>query len=179
METKKCSKCGIIVDDPNIRFCEKCGVVFVDPNEYTEKTKSSLLWRKTFRKICAFIIPILLIIAAISIYCHHRSKIKHRQFEARMMLKRIYLHEFMFFFEKGTYSADPEEISYIIFPTPKYYQFKIIHADEDGFVARAWGNIDKDDKIDIWEVTEKDGVPVCIYDDVKNKGKEIDPLKLR
>ena len=177
METKRCSKCGAIFNEPKTRFCENCGVVLIDSSEYTEKSKAPNISKKTFSKICALTIPILLITVVIFIYCHHRSKIKQRQFEAYLMLHRVHSFEYVFFLENRRYSTDPEEISFILFPEPEYYKFKIIFADDEGFIARAWGNIDDDDKIDIWEVTEKSREPVNIYNDVKNVGEEIDPLK--
>jgi hypothetical protein len=94
-------------------------------------------------------------------------------------LEGIYKAEFEYRETEDIYSSDLDEMIYDSTKIPKYYKFKIIHADKDGFVVRGWGNIDDDDKIDIWEITNKDIRPVCIYDDINNKGEEIDPIKPR
>lgn len=165
------------VYDPKILFCEKCGVVFVSPKEYEQNAKTPFPWRKTLQTICAVIIPIIAVKVAVITIDFSIFKNRIKQNEARSILEEIYFEETSYCAMKATFSTDLNEIGFKTFSEPEYYEFKIIQADKYGFVARAWGNIDEDDKIDIWEVTDKSRTPVCIYDDVKNEGKEIDPLK--
>ncbi len=176
---KKCSKCGMVVNDPNARFCEKCGVALVDSDEYTEKQKSKTSCFRTFLIICAVLIPFIAIYAAIAIPNFLKFQAKSKQLEARHILTGIYEAELNFYVKEGKFSTDLDEIGYAPASTPKYYQYKIIHADETTSIVRVWGNIDRDDNIDIWEITENARMPVRIYDDVSDTGKQIDPLQLR
>jgi Tfp pilus assembly protein PilE len=178
---KKCSKCGALAVDPNMHLCEKCGAALVNANVIIERLESEFPWFWTCSIAFVVIILSFVILAAIAIpnYLKYQTKLKNKskQDEARTILKEIYEAETAYFATENEFRTDPEVIFFKPPLTPKYYQYKIIRADEDSFVARAWGNIDKDSKIDIWEVTEKSRTPVCIYDDVENEGEEIDPLK--
>lgn len=176
---KNCSKCGMVVNDPDARFCEKCGVALVDSNEYTEKQKSKMSCFRTCLIICAVLIPFIAIYAAIAIPNFLKFQAKSKQSESRSILTGIYEAELAYFATENKFSTNLKEIGFEHHSTPKYYKFKIIYADKDGYIARTWGNIDKDDKIDIWEGTDEFREPVCIYDDVSDTGKEIDPLQLR
>ncbi len=178
---KQCSKCGALAVDPKTPLCEKCGATLVNANVKIERVESEFPWFWTC--LIAFVVIILsfVILAAIAIpnYLKYQTKLqnKAKQDEARTILKEIYEAETAYFATENEFRADTEVIFFKPPLTPKYYQFKIIRADEDSFVARAWGNIDKDSQIDMWEITEKSRTPVCIYDDVENEGEEIDPLK--
>ncbi len=179
---KKCPKCGTMVENPDARFCEKCGIDLANPEMQTEKQKSKFPWYLTCLivfGVCFVMLPIIAILAAIAIPNFLLFQAKAKQSEARTILTGIYESELVYFSTENTFNVDPEVIRFELPSTPRYYQFKIIHADEDSFVARAWGNIDEDSQIDIWEVTDKAREPVCIYNDIRNEGEEIDPLKLR
>jgi hypothetical protein len=89
----------------------------------------------------------------------------------------IYDAELRYFRNNRKFSEDFDELGFKLVSKPKYYQFEIISANEYSFEVRAWGNIDEDDKLDIWTVTDDAREPVRIYDDVSDKGKEVDPLK--
>ena len=177
---KKCPKCGTLVENPDARFCEKCGVDLANPDLQTEKQKSKFPWLLTCLivfGVCFIMIPIIAILAAIAIPNFLKFEAKSKQSEARTILTGIYEAEMAYFATENRFSSYPEEIGYEPPAIPKYYQFKIIYADEYDFVARAWGNIDGDSQIDIWEVTDDAREPVCIYDDYANFGEEIDPLE--
>lgn len=191
MEARRCSRCGLKVYDPDIRFCEKCGVVLVDEKEYNERAKPSLLrkislkiagipLRKTLLIVPILIIPIIVFIVVKKAAITPDIEIPERgdrRSEAMDVLNEIYAAELEYHEMEGRYSIDPHEIGFKNVPKSRGYEFKIIYADSESFVAMAWGNIDVDDKIDIWEVSDKDIIPVCIYDDFENEGKYIDPLK--
>lgn len=179
MTMKKCSRCGNLVVDPDVRFCETCGLVLVDPDLPTAKREYRFPWIVVF---VIFIVIFLYIAIRAAFLIPNYSKANRtnrmsrvKQHEASTMLIMIHSAERDYFETEGRYSTDLDEIGYEPIPTLyDCYKFKIISADEEGFVARAWANIDDDKEIDVWEVTDKERWPVCIYNDVTNEGEEIE-----
>jgi len=172
---KKCLKCGIIFDDPDVRYCGKCGAVLVDSSVEVKKGKNALTTCLIILAIGFASMMILAILAAIAIPNFLMFQAKSKQSEARTILTGIYEAEMAYFAVNNTFSSNPDKIGFKPPSSPHYYKWKIISADSSGFKARAWGNIDRDKKIDIWEVTEKQREPVNVYNDVSDSGDEIDP----
>ena len=94
---------------------------------------------------------------------------------SKTILTELYDAEMAYFAREGTFSNDPDDLGFKLVALPEGYGLKVIYASEYGFLARMWGNLDKDDALDIWEITAKSREPVHIYDDVENTGDDIDP----
>jgi hypothetical protein len=73
-----------------------------------------------------------------------------------------------YYHQKGSYSMDADELGLTFPPKPNRYEWKITRADDKGFRAEAWGNIDDDGAIDRWEITSKDRFPRNVVNDVEN-----------
>lgn len=165
----------MIVDDPNANFCEKCGVALIDSSVEVKKEKNTLVTCLIIVAIGFASMMILAILAAIAIPNFLKFQTKSMQSEARTILTGIYEAELAYFAVNNTFSSNSDEIEFEPASSPLYYKWKIISADGRSFKARAWGNIDRDVKIDIWEVTDKRREPINVYDDVMDSGDEIDP----
>jgi hypothetical protein len=99
--------------------------------------------------------------------------------EARTILTGIYEAEMGYFAENNTFSSDPGAVGFEPYREPRYYRWEIISADDKHFLARAWGNIDKDAELDIWEETDRSREPYRVFDDINDEGIRIDPLDPR
>ena len=115
---------------------------------------------------CLVIILVLSVLAAIAIPNFLMFQAKSKQSEARTILVGIYEAESAFYLSNNRYSIDPNELGFRPASEPKYYQWEIVSANDMGFQAMAWGNIDRDDTVDTWEVTEQSRDPVNTTDDV-------------
>lgn len=108
-----------------------------------------------------------------------KFQIEARKYEAAIILGGIYDAEVTYYLEKNGYSDDFEKIGFEHTAAPIYYSdYEVIYADKGHFVARAWGNIDDDEYLDIWQVTDLDRAPLNIADDITNEGDGQDPLDL-
>lgn len=106
----------------------------------------------------------------------HTFSFKKRQAEAQRLLEKIYQAELSYFSRHGCFDSDPDVIGFVPDPGRRYYTWKILKADCRSFLARAWTNIDDDEHLDIWEITEADRwVPLHVFDDGTDTGVEIDP----
>jgi len=98
------------------------------------------------------------------------------QDEAMTILVGIYDAEAAYFAEHGCFEADPERIGFAPKRRPRYYTWAVVHAGCGGYIARAWGNLDDDDALDIWEITDHDeGRPMHVFSDEFDRGYAIDP----
>ena len=94
----------------------------------------------------------------------------------RTVLTSVHDLEIEYFAENKTFSKDPAAIG--LEPpigTLRYYRYEIVSADENGFLARAWGNIDGDPNLDIWEETNRSREPYQVFNDKHDEGIQIDP----
>ena len=127
----------------------------------------------------SFLILISIIVASIFLPSCVSSEMKSKgnQSEVKGMLFFLSTSQDEYFEMHNCYTSDITLMD--ILPDPgsaKYYKIKIISADCNGYVARAWGNIDDDPEIDVWEITNESQLgPVNIYDDSTNTGRIIDP----
>jgi hypothetical protein len=98
------------------------------------------------------------------------------QDEAVKILEGISDAEAAYFTEHRCFDADPLVIGYAPPEKPRIYSWAIVHAGCGGYIARAWGNLDDDDALDIWEITDYDeGRPMHVFSDEFDRGYEIDP----
>ncbi|MBN1880991.1 MAG: hypothetical protein JW885_02350 [Deltaproteobacteria bacterium] len=101
---------------------------------------------------------------------------KSAQDEATEILVGIYDAEAAYFTEHGCFDADPKRIGFSPKHRPRYYSWAIVHAGCGGYIARAWGNLDDDDALDIWEITDYDRQkPMHVFSDEFDQGYTIDP----
>jgi hypothetical protein len=106
----------------------------------------------------------------------HTFSFKKRQAEAQILLERIYQAELSYFSRHACFDDDPEVIGFVPDFRRQDYTWKILRADCRSFLARAWSNIDDDEHLDIWEITESDRwIPLHVFDDRADTGIEIDP----
>jgi hypothetical protein len=98
-----------------------------------------------------------------------------KQKEAEDVLTALFESEMSHYARHHCFSDDPAAIDFS--PTEsRRYEWAIIRADCDYFVARAWANLDGDPNLDIWEITNNDAFrPLHVFDDEKNIGYRIDP----
>ena len=102
------------------------------------------------------------------------------QDEAVKILEGISDAEAAYFIKHHCFDADPSVIGFEPTEKSRHYTWAIIHAGCGGYVARTWGNLDDDDALDIWEITDYDGGrPMHVYSDEFNRGYEIDPESLK
>lgn len=98
------------------------------------------------------------------------------QDEAITILEGIYDAEAAYFQEHECFGADPDRIGFAPTRRPRYYSWEIVHAGCGGYIARAWGNLDDDDAVDIWEITDYDRrKPMHVFSDEFDRGYAIDP----
>lgn len=98
------------------------------------------------------------------------------QDEAIEILEGIYDAEAAYFQEHECFDAGPDRIGFTPSRHPRYYSWAIVHAGCGGYIARAWANLDDDDAVDIWEITDYDGrKPMHVFSDEFDRGYAIDP----
>ena len=98
------------------------------------------------------------------------------QDEAILILEGIYDAEAAYFDQHECFEMDPERIDFTPARRPRYYSWAIIRAGCGGYIARAWGNLDDDDAVDIWEITDYDDRrPMHVFSDEFDRGYAIDP----
>jgi hypothetical protein len=112
---------------------------------------------------------IFIIFSAIGIPAFYRHVIVSKQDDARAVLTEIYKAELAYYDSHKTYTESFSDLGITAAPRTEAYEFGILSADEDGFVARAWGNLDGDPALDIWEITHRSPEPVHRFDDVREK----------
>jgi|GEM_PF-2182678 len=96
--------------------------------------------------------------------------------EAMDILRGIYAAEAAYFDEHRCFEADPELLGFRPEKEPRHYSWAIVRAGCGGYTARAWGNLDDDDAVDIWEITDHDrGMPMHVFSDEFDRGYAIDP----
>jgi hypothetical protein len=96
--------------------------------------------------------------------------------EAKDVLTALYEAEMSRFSARHCFSDDPEAIVREM-PEARRYEWAIVSADCDSFIARAWANLDDDPSLDVWEITDADAFrPLHVFDDEKDIGYPIDPL---
>jgi hypothetical protein len=98
-----------------------------------------------------------------------------KQEEARNVLTGLFESEMSYFAQHRCFSSEPADLNFDP-ETSRDYEWAIIAADCTSFVARAWGNLDDDPSLDIWEITNDDAFrPLHVFDDKKDIGYRIDP----
>ena len=115
------------------------------------------------------IVFFLIILASIILPSFMNFSARSIQNEAKMLLKAVYRAEEAYHDKSGCYCADIEALGDVGIVSFRY-SWEILRADCDGFVVRAMGNIDRDPAVDVWEVSESSPEPVCIFDDVRDRG---------
>lgn len=112
----------------------------------------------------------------IAVPVFHTFTFKKRQEDAQRLLEKVYQAELSYFAKHGCFSDNPETIGFVPDSGRRDYTWKIIRADCRSFLARAWANIDDDDYLDIWEITEAERwLPLHVFDDRTDTGRDIDP----
>jgi type IV pilus assembly protein PilA len=120
------------------------------------------------------VVAIIGILAAIAIPNFMKFLAKTKKSEARYNLEAIYKAEISYFGEANTFSSDFNEIRWRPDGTIYYYTFTAgagylgkpvasnpqppeAHpgASSSSFTACAWGNIDTDPALDVWDVTDR------------------------
>ncbi len=133
-----------------------------------------------------FLVPILVSISLVALIVagffgfavpiFHTFSFKKRQAEAQRLLENIYQAELSYFSRHGCFDSDPDVIGFVPNSKRQDYTWKILRADCRSFLARAWTNIDDDENLDIWEITESERwIPLHVFDDKTDTGVEIDP----
>ncbi|MBN1574314.1 MAG: hypothetical protein JW984_14035 [Deltaproteobacteria bacterium] len=108
----------------------------------------------------------------------HTFSFKKKQAEAQRLLEKIYQSELSYFSRHGCFDSDPDVIGFVPDSKRQDYTWKILKSDCRSFLARAWTNIDDDEHLDIWEITEADRwIPLHVYNDSTDTGVEIDPTR--
>ena len=98
------------------------------------------------------------------------------QDEAITILQGIYDAEAAYYQEHECFDADSDRIGFAPDRRSRYYSWAIVHAGCGGYIARVWGNLDEDDAVDIWEITDYDGrKPMHVFSDEFDRGYAIDP----
>ena len=82
------------------------------------------------------------------------NRLMIKQMEVRENFAIISEYEEDYYDTHHTYISDIDTIDQAIPLTSNYYEFEIIYADDMGFLAVAWGNIDDDEYQDILIITE-------------------------
>ena len=130
----------------------------------------------------SFLVLISIVVASILLPSCVSSEMKSKgnQSEAKGLLFGVSLSQEEYFEKNNCYTTDLEYLINNSFPTRyeyrEYYELKIINADCEGYVIRAFGNIDNDPEIDVWEITNESQLgPVNIYDDATNTEMLTDP----
>ena len=110
-------------------------------------------------------------------FIFHLTGDESAQDEAMDILEGIYDAEAAYFAQHECFEADPESIGFAPARRPRYYSWVIVYAGCGGYIARAWGNLDDDDAVDIWEITDYDGRrPMHVFSDEFDRGYAIDPV---
>ena len=91
-----------------------------------------------------------------------------KKIEARRILSGIFISEETYFAEENTYNTDPNYLGFEVLSELKYYKWEILYADDVGFLAVCWGNIDKDVSKDVWIAHEDDREPFHLFDDLND-----------
>lgn len=119
-----------------------------------------------------WLIVITLCIAAyngyIFIYEKEVEEMTIKQFEVRENFAMISEYEESYFDTNHTYISDIDAIEHGVPLTSNYYTFEIVYADDMGFLAIAWANMDDDEFWDIWIVTEDHHEPFTYMSDFRD-----------
>ncbi|MBN1882428.1 MAG: hypothetical protein JW885_09660 [Deltaproteobacteria bacterium] len=119
------------------------------------------------------VVAILLVL--LFFWVNHQVKRYHRA-EAERLMTALLEYAESYHEENGVYPEsyigdDPDVLK------PGLWHWSILVADADEFVARAWMNLDKDEALDIWQVTAKKE-PSIISDDILERESTPDPRDL-
>jgi prepilin-type N-terminal cleavage/methylation domain-containing protein len=133
------------------------------------------------------VLSIIAILAAIAIPNFLSYRTKARQAEAKIQLKAIHTSEMGYFTENNYFTPDVYALEWRP-QTDLYYRYSVgvgfmgnpdpvgspmnnapADADAFNFTAVAWANIDKDEAVDTWQVTQVYSID-NVYDDVAQEG---------
>jgi type II secretory pathway pseudopilin PulG len=143
---------------------KKARVIDVAP----AKRKTGGVRKLAVGSLICLIVIVIIFVAVVGLYLYPKWTIEGRQSEAIGLLSGIRDAEESYYHQKGSYSMDADELGLTFPPKPNRYEWKITRADDKGFRAEAWGNIDDDGAIDRWEITSKDRFPRNVVNDVEN-----------
>jgi len=132
------------------------------------KKKSTLaqLKRAGLYTVIAILLVLLFCWVSYQFKRYHRAEAERLMTSLREYAKTY--HE-----ENGVYPEsyagdDPDVLK------PGLWEWSILTADADEFVARAWMNLDRDEALDVWQITAKKK-PSIISDDIIEREPTSDP----
>jgi hypothetical protein len=119
------------------------------------------------------LVAILLVL--LFLWVNYQFKRYHRA-EAERLMTALKDYAETYHDENGVYPEhyigdDPDVLK------PGLWEWDILAVDEETFVARAWMNLDRDDALDIWQVTAKKK-PEIVNDDITLRNPSPDPRDL-
>ena len=134
------------------------------------ETKKKSFLARSKRAGLYTVIAILLVL--LFFWVNHQVKRYHRA-QAERLLTSLKDYAALYHEENGAYPQsytgdDPDVLK------PGLWQWDVLVADADEFVARAWMNLDRDEALDIWQVTAKKK-PTIINDDIIEREPTPDP----
>ena len=137
-----------------------------------ETKKKSFLARSKRAALYA-VVAILLVL--LFFWVDYQFKRYHRA-EADRLMTALQEYAKSYYEENGVYPEsytgdDPDVLK------PGLWHWCILSADADEFVARAWLNLDRDEALDVWQVTAKEK-PAIINDDITERGPTPEPRDL-
>lgn len=137
------------------------------------ETKKKSFLARLKRAVLYILIAILLVL--LFFWVEHQFKRYHRA-EAERLMTSLQEYAETYHEENGVYpdsyiGDDPDVLK------PGLWMWSILTADEDDFIARAWMNLDRDEALDIWQVTAKKE-PTIISDDIIEREPTSDPRDL-
>ena len=135
----------------------------------TETKKKSFL--KQLKRTALYTVVAILLVM-LFFWVNYQVKRYHRS-EAERLMTSLQEYAKTYYDENGVYPENyigdaPEIVK------PGLWEWDILIADEEEFIARAWMNLDRDEALDIWQVTAKKK-PSIINDDIIEREPTQDP----
>lgn len=112
------------------------------------------------------VVVILGILAALAIPRFMQTRGRAKQTEAKQVLQQIQDEQRLFFAENNFYAAGIQDLG-VDTASSSWYDY-VLTTSEDGksFEAVATGNLDEDNTLDVWKITQE-GEPHNTCNDVK------------
>jgi len=118
---------------------------------------------------------IALLLVLLFFWVNHQVKRYHRA-QAQRLLTALNEYAETYHEENGVYPEhyigdNPDVLK------PGLWEWDVLAADEETFIARAWMNLDRDEALDIWQV-RANKEPEIINDDITLRDPSPDPRDL-
>jgi Tfp pilus assembly protein PilE len=117
------------------------------------------------------VVAIIAVLAIVAIPNYISYQNRSRQSEARVLLCGIYASEVTYFAEHSVYAGSFDQINFRPASEPKYYKnwYLNISGNRYHFTASCSANLDSDNVMDLWLVTDCNREPWNVYDDLTDK----------